>query len=142
MKPRGIGRGRLVIAAGALVIVVGCFLPWWSVGGTVTDLHTGNAFDTILGMVVFAAALAMLAVMVLPYASRSSYSPLDRRFVYVLLLVVATVAFAVRLVQINAPDFAGLGPVQAIPGAWITGAGLGLLLVGVIELLGEAPRER
>lgn len=142
MKARGIGRGRLVIAAGALVTVVGCFLPWWSVGGTVTDLHAGNAFDTVLGMVVFAAALALLAVMVLPYASRSSYSPLDRRFVYVLLLVVAVVAFAVRLVQINAADFAGLGPVQAIPGAWITGAGLAVALLGVLELLGEAPRER
>jgi quinol-cytochrome oxidoreductase complex cytochrome b subunit len=142
VKPRGIGRGRLFIAAGALVIVVGCFLPWWSVGGTVTDLHTGNAFDTVLGMFVFASALAMLAVMVLPYASRSSYSPLDRRVVYVLLLIVAVVAFIVRLVQINAPDFAGLGPVQAIPGAWIAGAGLAVVLIGVIELLGEEPRER
>ncbi len=142
MKPRGIGRGRLVIAAGALVIVVGCFLPWWSVGGTVTDLHTGNAFDTVLGMIVFAAALAMLAVIVLPYASRTGYSPIDRRFVYVVLLAAAVVAFALRLVQISAPDFAGLGSVQAIPGAWITGAGLAVALVGVIELLGEAPRER
>jgi hypothetical protein len=142
VKPRGIGRGRLVIAAGALVILVGCFLPWWSVGGTVTDLHTGNAFDTVLGMLVFAAALAMLAVMVLPYASRSRYSPFDRRFVYVLLLVAAAGGFAVRLVQINAPDFAGLGSVEAIPGAWVTGAGLAVALLGVIELLGEAPRER
>ena len=42
VKPRGIGRGRLVIAAGALLIAIGCFLPWWSVGGTVTELHSGK----------------------------------------------------------------------------------------------------
>ena len=130
------------MAAGALLTVVGCFMPWWSVGGTVTDQHTGDAFDSVLGMVVFATALAIVAVMVLPYASRSRYSPLDRRAVYVLLLIAAVGAFAVRLVQIGAPDFGGLGLPQVIPGAWITGAGLVVVLFGVIELFGEPPRER
>ena len=130
------------MAAGALLVAVGCFLPWWSVGGTVTELHTGNAFDSVLGMAVFAAALAIVAVMVLPYAARSRYSPLDRRAVYVLLLFVAVAAFAWRLLQINAPDFNGLGLPQAIPGAWMTGAGLVVVLFGVIELFGEAPPER
>jgi hypothetical protein len=142
VKPRGIGRGRLIVAAGALLAIGGCFLPWWSVGGTVTDLHTGNAFDSVLGMAVFAAALAMLAVMVSPYAARSGYSPFDRRSIYVLLLGWAVTAFILRLIQINAPDFGGLGLPQAIPGAWLTGAGLVVVLVGVIEIFGEAPRER
>ena len=88
MKPRGIGRSRLVIAAGALLIAIGCFLPWWSVGGLFTELHSGNAFDSVLGMLVFASALAMLAVMVMPYASRDRYSPLDRFSVYLLLFVI------------------------------------------------------
>ena len=140
MKPRGIGRGRLVVAAGALLIAVGCFLPWWSVGGTVTELHTGNAFDSILGMLVFACALAMVAVIVLPYASRDRYSPLDRFSVYLLLLVVAGVAFGTRMYQISAPSFAGLGLPPAIPGAWISGAGLVVALFGLIELFNEDRR--
>ena len=141
MKPRGIGRSRLVIAAGALLMAVGCFLPWWSVGGTVSELHTGNAFDSVQGMMVFVSALALLALMVLPYALRSGYSPLDRRAAYVLLFLVAVGAFAARLWQINAPAFGGLGLPQAIPGAWMSGTGLVIVLLGVIDLFGEAPRE-
>lgn len=141
MKPRGIGRGRLVVAAGALLVVVGCFLPWWSVGGTVTQLHSGNAFDSVLGMAVFGAALAMLAAMVSPYAARSGHSPFDRGLIYVVLLAGAVAAFVLRLIQINEPDFSGLGLPQAIPGAWLTGGGLVVVLVGVIEMFGEPPRE-
>jgi len=92
-------------------------------------------------MIVFATALAIVAVMVLPYAARSRYSPFDRRAVYVLLLFVAIGAFAARLVQISAPDFGGLGLPQVIPGAWITGAGLIIVLFGVIEVFGEPPRQ-
>jgi hypothetical protein len=130
------------MAAGAMVMAVGCFLPWWSVGGTVTELHTGNAFDSVLGMVVFGVALAIVAVMVTPYASRSRYSPLDRGVVYALLFVVALGAFALRMLEISAPDFGGLGLPQVIPGAWITGGGLAVLLLGVIDLFSEPPRER
>jgi len=140
VKPRGIGRGRLVIAAGALVSAIGCFLPWWSVGGTVTPLHTGNAFDSILGMLVFASALAMVAVMVIPYATRDRYSPLDRFSVYLLLLVIAATAFATRMYQISLPNFAGLGLPQSIPGAWITGAGLVVVLFGLLEVFNEDRR--
>ena len=140
MKPRGIGRGRLVIAAGALVSAIGCFLPWWSVGGTVTPLHTGHALDSILGMLVFASALAMVAVMVIPYATRDRYSPLDRFSVYLLLLVIAATAFATRMYQISLPNFAGLGLPQSIPGAWITGAGLVVVLFGLLEVFNEDRR--
>lgn len=142
MKPRGIGRGRIVIALGALVTALGCFLPWWSVGGTVTQLHSSNAFDSVFGMITFAAALASLAVMVLPYASRDRYSPLDRVAVYLLLVLVAGAAFGWRLYQISAPTFAGLGGPREIPGAWVSGAGLIVTLLGVIELFGERERER
>lgn len=121
-------------------MAVGCFLPWWSVGGTVTTLHTGNAFDSILGMLVFASALAMVAVMVMPYASRDRYSPLDRFSVYLLLLVIATLSFGTRLYQISATDFAGLGLPQTTPGAWITGAGLVVVLFGLVELFSEDRR--
>jgi hypothetical protein len=142
VKPRGIGRGRLVIGAGALLIAVGCFLPWWSVGGTVTELHSGNAFDSVLGMLTFASALAELAVMVLPYASRDRYSPLDRFSVYLLLFVICAASFATRMYQISLPNFAGLGLPQSVPGAWISGAGLVVVLFGLFELLNEGRRDR
>jgi len=129
------------MAAGALVVAIGCFLPWWSVGGTVTEQHTGNAFDSVLGMVVFAIALAVVAVMVLPYATASRYSPFDRRAVYVLLFLFGLGAFVARLLQINSPDFGGLGLPDVTPGAWITGAGFAVLLLGLIDLFGEAPRD-
>jgi hypothetical protein len=132
----------VVIAAGALLIAIGCFLPWWSVGGNVTELHTGNAFDSVLGMLVFASALAMVAVMVIPYASRDRHSPLDRFSVYLLLFVIATASFGARLYQISVPAFAGLGLPQSIPGAWITGAGLVVVLLGMFEVLSEARRDR
>ena len=149
MKPRGIGRGRVVVAIGALLMSIGCFLPWWSVGGTVTDLHTGNAFEApgdpanaILGVLVFASALAMVAVMVIPYASRDRYSPLDRFAVYLLLFVVGTAAFATRMYQISLPNFAGLGLPQSIPGAWISGAGLVVVLFGLFEVFSDDRRRR
>jgi len=142
VKPRGIGRGRVVVAIGALLMAVGCFLPWWSVGGTVTEKHSGNAFDSVLGTLVFASALAMLAVIVLPYASRDRHSPLDRLSAYVLLFVIAAASFGTRMYQISLPNFAGLGLPQTIPGAWITGAGLVVVLFGLVELLNEGRRER
>jgi hypothetical protein len=142
VKPRGIGRGRLVIAAGALLIAVGCFLPWWSVGGTVTELHSGNAFDSVLGTLVFASALAMVAVMVMPYASRDRYSRLDRFSVYLLLFLICAASFATRMYQISLPTFAGLGLPQSIPGAWLSGVGLVVVLFGLFELLNEGRRDR
>jgi predicted Na+-dependent transporter len=140
VKPRGIGRGRVVVAIGALLTAIGCFLPWWSVGGTVTELHTGNAFDSILGMLVFASALAMVAVMVIPYASRDRESRLDSFSVYLLLFVIGAAAFATRMYQISLPNFAGLGLPQSIPGAWITGAGLVVVLFGLFELFSDDRR--
>jgi hypothetical protein len=130
----------VVVAIGALLTAMGCFLPWWSVGGTVTALHSGNAFDSVLGTLVFASALAMIAVMVIPYASRDRYSPLDRFAVYLLLFVVSAAAFATRMYQISLPNFAGLGLPQTIPGAWITGAGLVVVLFGLFELFSDDRR--
>jgi hypothetical protein len=130
----------VVVAIGALLTAIGCFLPWWSVGGTVTELHTGNAFDSVLGMLVFASALAMVAVMVIPYASRDRYSPLDRFSVYLLLFLIGAAAFATRMYQISLPNFAGLGLPQSIPGAWLTGAGLVVVLFGLFEVFSDDRR--
>ena len=93
-------------------------------------------------MLVFASALAMVAVMVIPYALRDRYSPLDRFSVYLLLLVIGAVSFGTRMFQVSAPDFAGLGLPQLTPGAWLTGAGLIVVLFGLIELFNEDRRDQ
>lgn len=138
MKRQGIGRGRVVISVGAIVAIVGCFGAWWTIGGTVTPRLTGNAFDGV-GALTFVASVLMIALVLLPYATRSGESVLDRKLVYVLLALLAVAAFALRLVEVLGLPGVGLGP-QQVPGLWITGAGLAIVVWGVGELLGEPAR--
>jgi hypothetical protein len=137
VKRQGIGRGRVVISAGAVAAVVGCFGAWWTLGGTVTARISGNAFDGV-GALTFVAAVLLIALVLLPYATRSGESVLDRKLTYVLLAALGVGAFGLRVVEIH--EFAGIGMPQHVPGLWITGAGLGLIAWGVAELLGERPR--
>ena len=136
MNRRSIGRGRLIVAVGALVVLVGSVPHWWTVGGVVTERFTGNAFEG-LGIVTFIAAVALLALMVLPYASREGDSRFDRPPTYLLLALVAIAAFGLRVVEIQ--GFGGLGLPDRGPGLWITGAGLIVVAWGVAEILGERP---
>ena len=70
MHRRPVGRTRLLAAIGGLVVLGGCFLPWWTRGGGADELTTltGTAFAG-MGIVVFAAAIATLALVTLPYAT-------------------------------------------------------------------------
>ena len=140
MTRRSLGRGRLIIVIGALVIVAGSLPAWWTVGGTVTEVHTGNAFDfPTSGIVVFLSALAMLFLVVLPYATRDGEAAIDRPLAYAALVLVAIGAFALRVYQIS--QFGGLGLPDRAPGLWITGAGLLVLCWALVELAGERPDE-
>jgi hypothetical protein len=139
---RGLGRGRMIIVIGALMVVGGALPPWWTVGtAPLTDVITGNAFDfPASGIVVFLAALAAIAVVVLPYATREGEVGLDRPLTYGLLLIVAIVAFGLRVYQIS--QFGGLGLPDRAPGLYVTGAGLLVMCWAMIELLAERPAER
>ena len=106
MNRRARGRGRLVVVVAAVLLIIGCIPAWWAVGGTVTPALSGNGFDGI-GIAVFFAALALLAVVVLPYATREGDSRLDSPWSYVLLAATAAAAFGWRVVQIR--DFDGSG---------------------------------
>jgi hypothetical protein len=137
---RSLGRGRLIVIVGALVVLAGSLPAWWTVGGTVTELHSGNAFDfPSSGIVVFLAALAMLFVVVLPYATRDGKAGLDRPIVYAGLLLLALATFGYRLYQIY--EFGGLGLPDRAPGLWITGSGLLLLCWSLVELAAERPAD-
>jgi hypothetical protein len=134
---RALGRGRILIGLGSLLVLLGAWLPWWTIGGSVTAALSGNAFERA-GLIVFLAAVGLLALLVLPLASRAGESALDRPLSYLLLAVPAIGAFLLRVYEIHT-EFQGLGLPDRAPGLWLTGAGLALVAWGAGELLIERP---
>jgi hypothetical protein len=132
VSARGGGRGRLVLFAGALVTLAGIPLTWWTIERTNAPSLTGSGLQGV-AIFVFLAALAMIAVIILPFASRAGESALDRPGVYALLALIAVAAYAWRVVEIS--GFASLGLPQEVPGLWLSGAGLVIVLWGVGDLL-------
>ena len=144
MHRRPVGRSRFLAAVGALIALVGCFLPWWTVGGTNgLPVLTGTGFES-LGILVFAAAIATLALVTLPYASERPV-PADRWSSYAIIAAVGWLGFGYRVIDLytqrafsfNEPaDF-----ITSIPGLWLAGIGLAVLARATYEMLQE-PRLR
>ena len=140
MHRRPFGRARLLAAIGALVIVVGCLLRWWQVGGTSgLPALEGNAFDGF-GILVFVVALATIALVTLPYAADRPVGA-DRWPAYALLAVTGWLAFAIRIV-----DLLGLRAFQFDeptdvftrgPGLWVAGIGLAMLARAAYDIFRE-----
>lgn len=139
MHRRPLGRSRLLAALGAIVALVGCVLPWWTVGGAPGEITTmsGNAFDST-GIVVFIAALVTIALVTLPYA-RERPVHADRWTSYTVIAAVAWLAFAYRVldiavfsrwIEINQP----LDVVTRIPGLWVTAIGLVMVARAAYDL--------
>ena len=145
MHRRPVGRTRLLAAIGALLMLGGCFLPWWMRGGGAGQLTSlsGTAFEG-MGIVVFAAAIATLALVTLPYATERPVS-VDRWSSYALIAGVGWLAFGYRIVElasVNAFSFAEPADIITnIPGLWLSGIGLAVLARATYEMLGE-PRLR
>ena len=136
MNRRALGRGRILVALGALVALVGMIPAWWSLPRTNAAALTGNGLDGS-GIIVFLACLGLLAVITAPYATRDGDSALDRPASYVLLTLIAFSALLFRIYEIS--RFTALGlPIDA-PGLWLTGAGLLIVAWGVGDLLTERP---
>jgi hypothetical protein len=126
MHRRPVRRSRRLAAIGALVALAGCFLPWWTKGGASgLPVLSGTAFES-LGIVVFAAAIATLALVTLPYA---------------LIVIAGWLAFAYRLFDLassNAFTFAEPADIVIrIPGLWLVGIGLGIISRATYEMLQE-----
>jgi hypothetical protein len=132
--PRGLGRGRLLAAAGALVILAGSFLPWYTVGGEALPAESGNAFEGA-GIVVFVAAVLVLALVLLPYASGDQPLAIDRAASFLVLLVAGVAGIAIRAYQLFADDALGL-PDHAL-GLWVAGIGLAIVGWGIAEMYAE-----
>ena len=143
MHRRPVGRSRLLAAIGALVVLAGCFLPWWTVGGADLPAFSGNAFDST-GILVFAAAIATLALVTLPYASERPVAA-DRWTSYAIIAALGWLGFGYRVSDLAANRaFQYAEPAEVItriPGLWLAGIGLVILARATYEMLQE-PRLR
>jgi len=140
---RTVPRSRWLAAAGAIVVLVGCVLPWWTVGGADgLPVRSGGAFDSY-GILVFAAAIATLALVTLPYASTRPVSA-DRWLSYAVIAVVGWLGFAARLLDLYLTRaFAFAEPadeITRIPGLWVTAIGLVMLARAAFEMYREPQR--
>jgi hypothetical protein len=135
---RPLGRGRLVATISAILILVGCALPWFRAGGSdgITPVQ-GNAFAGS-GILVFLAALATLALVSLPYAAGDRPVGIDRWWAYAAVAAVAAVSLVVRVVAIasEAGGLAAMLPDRA-PGLWLTAVGVLGLLFAAADMYGR-----
>jgi hypothetical protein len=144
MHRRPLGRGRLLATLAGILIVVGCVLQWWQVGGTpgITE-RAGNGFAGS-GILVFLIGIVALALVALPYAAGDRPVGLDRWLTFAVLVVAGWVAFAWRVVElamIGAFQFAQPADVLTHgPGIWLAGLGLVVLSRAVIEMVAEPAR--
>ena len=142
MHRRPLGGGRTLAAVGAIVILVGCVLPWWQLaqpGGGLPPL-SGNGLEAS-GILALLAGILTLLLVALPYAVGDRPTPIDRWEVFALLAVIGWVGLGWRIF-----DLLGLGafrfadPMQVLtngPGLWLTGLGLAILARAVFVMTRE-----
>jgi hypothetical protein len=140
MHRRPVGRTRILASVAAIVTLVGCLLPWWTVGGIdALPTQSGNGFDSF-GILVFIAAIATLALVTLPYASERPVSA-DRWQTYALFALAGWLGFAARIVDLGLSQaFAFREPIDAlarIPGIWVAGIGLVILARAIYDMTRE-----
>lgn len=112
-------------------------LPWLTVGGIVLPAQTANGFEGA-GVVMFLAAVAMLALIVLPYTTRTRRVAIDRPAAYLALLLIAVVGLGIEVVDLITTEGNALMPLEA-PGLWLAVAGMAIATWGVLELFAERP---
>ena len=117
----------------SIVILAACFLPWWQ---TSSDLglpaRSGNAFDGG-GVIVFFVALAIIALLALPYAAGDVPVGLDRPLSFLILTIVGWIALAVRLIDLGLTSLDAILPTRAY-GLWLAILGLILLSRAVYDM--------
>ena len=137
---RPLGRGRWVAASSAVLIVVGCVLPWFRAGGDQgIPALVGNGFAGP-GILAFLAALATLALVALPSAMGDRPVAVDRWWVYAVLAGIAALGVLLRAlaITIDSGGFGTLLPDRA-PGIWLAAVGVVGLAFAAAERLGARP---
>ena len=138
MHRRPLGNGRRLAFIGAIVLLVGCLLPWYTVGGDggLTPV-VYRAFDGS-GIASFLAALATIALVALPYAAGERPMAVDRGLAFLLLALVALAGVILWVPGLlEAPE--GLLPDRAY-GYWISVLGTVMMLRAAYDIMLEPPR--
>ena len=137
---RTMDRGRVLVLIGCVLALIGMALPWVTIGGQGDGLPkiTANGFDGA-GILVFVAAILMLALLTLPYASKTGSSALDRPVSYLALTVVGVVGLVLEVATLVNQGHFGF-PDRAL-GLWLSAAGLAIAGWGVGELLSGDRRQ-
>lgn len=141
---RGLGRGRAIAGVGSVLAIIGAFLPWSYVdsgGGPGLTRITTNAFDGT-GVATFIAAVALLALLILPYATSSGRSGLDRWLTYVVLGAIMVVATLLQVLQLLPGGALKLAPPLDVLGLYLGVLGTLLVVWGVAEIVNEEARAR
>lgn len=140
MHRRPLGSGRRLAAIGAIVLCVGCLLPWFTVGGGAGEQPAVvyHAFDNPPGVVAFLAGLGTLALVTLPYAVAGRPLAVDRGLWFGILAVVAVAGILLWL-PTALPAPAGLLPDRAY-GLWISAVGAIMMARAAFEISQEPPR--
>ena len=128
-------------AIGGVVILIGCFLPWWRVGGgDGLPLVSGNAFEGS-GILVFLVGVATLFLVALPYAIGDRPTGIDRWVSFALLAAVGWLALAWRVLTLLLDGaFTFAEPTEIFtngPGLWIVGIGLTILARAAYQMTRE-----
>ncbi|MDA8203371.1 MAG: hypothetical protein M0Z49_11540 [Chloroflexi bacterium] len=137
MNRRSLGRGRLVIGAGAVLALVGCLFPWGQTAGVGLPPESTGAFDGF-GILVFVAAIGLLALIALPYAAGDQPIGLDRPLAFVIVGAVGVIGFLLKLIQILGAGLLAL-PDKGL-GLWVAAVGLVIVIWGLAEMAAEHPR--
>jgi len=144
MHRRPLGRGRTLAAMATPLIVLGCLLPWWTVGGTPGIPSQSNNGMAGSGIVVFLVGAATLALVALPYAAGDRPLALDRWLSFAILAVAGWIGLGWQIVQLALIGaFQFHEPAEVFtngPGIWLAGAGLVVLSRAVYEMAAEPVR--
>ena len=148
MNRRVLSRGRRVAGVGAIVVLVACFLPWFRVGGDLGGLPAissnalaGNQYFGA-GIVVFVAALAVLALLALPFAAGDQPLSVDRPASFVLASAVGLFGYLASLAQLLVSgallqDSRPLFLPDRAPGLWLAALGVLIMAWGSWQTLRE-----
>lgn len=131
---RGLGIGRALVAVGSVLALIGCFLPWLSAGEVQGAVVTSNGLNGT-GLLVFLASIGLLLVLLLPYASASGLSALDKPLTYALLAAMGIVGLVIWVVS-HLDSITPLPPDRSL-GLWFAVVGMVLVALGVGDLMGE-----
>lgn len=139
MHRRTLGNGRRLAAIGAIVLIAGCLLPWFTVGGDGgLPAQVYRAADYLPGVIALLSGLATLALVILPYAAGGKPVAVDRGLAFGILAVAALLGVLLWLpTAIPAPQ--GLLPDRAY-GFWISVVGAIIMARAAFEISQEPTR--